>query len=272
MISVIPYIAPFSITIFDIPLDSWSLLVALGFIVGIEFARARAQQLGIAVADVVDGGLFIVGMGFVVGHFVHVGVYNPHLIDEYGWSIMLQIWAGFSSNGGFVGAILGTILWFKLVRKREPFWKHADTIAYALPFGWFFGRLGCFSAHDHIGQRSDFWLAVDFPAIYYGGPRHDLGFYEALWVFCLAIVHFSLRKKSLPHGTFTMIFCFAYAPVRFGLDFLRNTDLSGADVRFLGLTPAQYGSLLFFSCGIALYLRRHKEGCYFEDEIAEDTA
>lgn len=264
MIAVIPYIAPFSITIFDIPLDSWSLLVALGFIVGIEFARARAQQLGIAVADVVDGGLFIVGMGFVVGHFVHVGVYNPHLIDEYGWSIMLQIWAGFSSNGGFVGAILGTILWFKLVRKREPFWKHADTIAYALPFGWFFGRLGCFSAHDHIGQRSDFFLAVDFPAIYYGGPRHDLGFYEALWVFCLAMLHFSLRKKSLPHSSFAMIFCFAYAPVRFGLDFLRNTDLSGADVRFLGLTPAQYGSIIFFVCGVVLFLRRHRESRYFE--------
>ena len=76
----------------------------------------------------------------MVGHFVHVGVYNPHLIDEYGWLIMLQIWAGFSSNGGFVGAILGTVLWFKIVRKRTPFWKHADTIAYALPFdglvGW----------------------------------------------------------------------------------------------------------------------------------------
>ena len=61
-----------SFTLFDIPLDSWSLLVALGFVVGVEFARARAQQLGIRVADVVDGGLFIVGMGFIVGNFVHV--------------------------------------------------------------------------------------------------------------------------------------------------------------------------------------------------------
>ena len=264
MLALIPYIAPFSIDIFSIPLDSWSLLVALGFVVGIEFARARAQQLGIAVADVVDGGLFIVGMGFVVGHFVHVGVYNPHLIDQYGWSIMLQIWAGFSSNGGFLGAILGTWIWFTFIRKRQPFWKYADTIAYSLPFGWFFGRLGCFSAHDHVGQHSDFFLAVDFPEAYYGGPRHDLGLYEAIWVCCLALVHFSLRKKSLPHSTFAMIFCFAYAPIRFGLDFLRNTDLRGADVRFLGLTPAQYGSLLFLMCGVVLFVRRNKQECYFE--------
>ena len=268
MLALVPYFPPPVFNLFGIPLDSWSLLVSLGFIIGIEFARARAKQLGIAIKDVVDGGLFIVGMGFVVGHFVHVGVYNPHLIDEKGWIIFLQIWAGFSSNGGFVGAVLGTVLWFMVIRKREPFWKHADTIAYSLPFGWFFGRLGCFSAHDHVGQRSDFFLAVDFPADiyggYYGGPRHDLGLYEALWVLVLAIVHFSLRHKKLPYSTFAMIFCFAYAPIRFGLDFLRNTDLQGADVRFMGLTPAQYGSIIFLCCGLVLFSQRHKRGRYFE--------
>ena len=30
--------------------------------------------------------------------------------------------------------------------QERAFWKHADTIAFSLPFGWFFGRLGCFSA------------------------------------------------------------------------------------------------------------------------------
>lgn len=265
MFAVIPYYPPLTLHVFDVPLDSWSLLVSLGFIIGVEFLRARAKQLRIPVKDVVDGALFVVGMGFVVGHFVHVGVYNPQLIDEHGWIIMLQVWAGFSSNGGFVGAVLGTILWFMLVRKREPFWKYADTMAYSLPFGWFFGRLGCFSAHDHIGSRSDFFLAVDFPAVWYEGPRHDLGLYEAIWVFFLAVLHFSLRKKRLPHSSFAMIFCFLYAPARFGLDFLRNTDLSNADVRLMGLTPAQYGSMLFFLCGVVLFSQRKKRGVYFTE-------
>ena len=269
MISVIPYYPPPTFTIFDVPLDSWSLLVSIGFIIGVEFARARAKQLGIAVKDIVDGALFVVAMGFVVGHFVHVGVYNPQLIDEHGWIILLQIWAGFSSNGGFLGAVIGTVLWFTVIRKREPFWKYADTMAYSLPFGWFFGRLGCFSAHDHIGSRSDFFLAVDFPEQWYGGPRHDLGLYEALWVLGLAIVHFSLRKKKLPHSSFAMIFCFLYAPVRFGLDFLRNTDLSNSDVRLLGLTPAQYGSMLFLTCGLVLFSQRKKRGVYFEEKSAQ---
>ena len=266
MLALVPYYPPPVFNIFDIPLDSWSLLVSLGFIVGVEFARARAVRLGIAVKDVVDGGLFIVGMGFVVGHLVHVLAYNPHLIEEQGWIILLKVWAGFSSNGGFLGAIIGTTVWFKWIRKREPFWKHADTIAFSLPFGWFFGRLGCFSAHDHVGRRSDFFLAVDFPVDiyggYYGGPRHDLGLYEAIWVFVLAVLFWSIRNRPLRHSSFAMLFCLLYSPVRFSLDFLRNTDLQGADVRLAGLTPAQYGSILLLIAGVALYLRRNKEQQY----------
>jgi phosphatidylglycerol:prolipoprotein diacylglycerol transferase len=269
MLALIPYIPPPVFNIFQIPLDSWSLLVSLGFIIGVEFARARGKQLAIPVADVVDGALFIVGMGFVVGHWIHVGVYNPYMIDTYGWVVFLQIWAGFSSNGGFLGAIIGTIIWFNWIRPRKPFWKYADTMAYSLPFGWFFGRLGCFSAHDHVGQRSDFWLAVDFPEWYYGGPRHDLGLYEAMWVFVLASIYFAIRKQNIRHGTYAMLFCFLYAPARFGLDFLRNTDLAGADKRIVGLTPAQYGSILLFLGGIYLWRTSKHRACYF-DAVAED--
>ena len=71
------------------------------FIFRMEFARARAVSLKLSVKDVVDGCLFIVGMGFVVGHLVHVLAYNPHLIDEEGWVVLIKVWAGFSSNGGF---------------------------------------------------------------------------------------------------------------------------------------------------------------------------
>lgn len=36
----------------------------------------------------------------------------------------------------------------------------------------------------------------------------------------------------------------AFAPVRFLLDFLRVTDVSGADARNFDFTPAQYGCIL----------------------------
>ena len=134
---MVPYFSAPVFNVFGIPLDSWSLLVSIAFIVGLEFGRSRAITLGLDIRDIVDGALFIVGMGFVFGHWVHVLAYNPHQIDEQGWIVLLKIWAGFSSNGGFLGAIIGTILWFKWIRPR-PFWLHADTIAFGLPFGWLY--------------------------------------------------------------------------------------------------------------------------------------
>ena len=261
MLALIPYFGPPVYNIFGIALDSWSLLVSLGFILGLEVARARAIRLGLDIKDIVDGGLFIVGMGFVGGHLVHVLAYHPEMIDEEGWVVLIKIWAGFSSNGGFLGAILGTLLWFGWIRRR-PFWLHADTIAYALPFGWFLGRVGCFTAHDHVGIASDFFLAIDFPKVWYGGPRHDLGLYEAIYVAGLCILFWALRKKPLHHSSFAALFCLLYAPARFSLDFLRNTDLKNADIRWAGYTPAQYGSVLLFVCGIILFVRRKQKDTY----------
>ncbi len=276
-LALIPYFPPFVWEMGPLVLDSWALLVSIGFVVGLEVARARGLRQGLAVRDVVDSAVFVVGMGFVVGHLVHVLAYNPHQLDEQGIMALLRIWAGFSSTGGFIGAVLGCVLmfiafprWFGpldarmeaagttgphrravawLARKRA-FWPHADALMFGFPFAWTFGRLGCFSAHDHVGRASDFFLAVDFPVQYYGGPRHDLGLYEALWTAVIAATFYALRKKPVKPGFFTGVWCALYFPARFGFDFLRNADLSGADVRWAGLTPAQWGALLLFGAGL----------------------
>lgn len=277
MLSLIPYFPPLSFELMGIPIDSWSLLVCFAFIFGMEFARSRAVALKLSIKDVVDGCLFIVGMGFVVGHLVHVLAYNPHLIDEEGWVVLLKVWAGFSSNGGFLGAIIGTISWIKWIRPHKPFWLYADTFAYSLPFGWFWGRVGCFTAHDHVGQLSNFLLAVDFGnspyGAYYGGARHDLGLYEAIFVFFIALVFFSVRKKELYQSSFAILFCLLYAPVRFGLDFLRHSDLPNPDTRWAGLTPAQYGSIALFTAGLILLSQlKHRQRYVYPSKQSSATS
>ncbi len=248
--ALIPYWAPKVYTLGPIPIDPWATLVCIGFVVGEEVSRARGLRIGIEPKDVVDAALFVVGMGFLVGHLVHVLAYNPYLMDEDPL-ILLKFWAGFSSNGGFLGAVLGTVLFYTTIRKR-PFWKYADNVMYGFPFGYVFGRLGCFTAHDHIGRPSELFLAVDFPKPY--GPRLDLGLVEALWLMGLSAVYFAVNRrwKAAPAGIYIVLWCLLYAPARFGFDFLRNTDLSNADVRWAGLTPAQYGSILMFLAGLAI--------------------
>ena len=257
MFGVIPYWQVPHISLGFVELDSWAMLVSLGFVIGLEIARARGIRLGLDVRDIIDGIIATVGIGFLVGHLVHVLAYNPQQLETDGIMALLRVWAGFSSTGGFIGAVLGCVLFYRVIRKRN-FWIHADNLAFAFPFAWFFGRMGCFTAHDHVGQRSDFFLAVDFPVATYGGPRHDLGLYEALWTLGIALTFVALRKANVRHGFFTALFCAMYAPVRFGLDFLRNQDLSNADVRWAGLTPAQWGMIAMFGAGIWLVTQLRK--------------
>lgn len=236
-----------------IPVDSWGTLVVIGFVLGLEIARARGIKLGLDVRDVVDGIVFTVLSGFIGGHLVHVLAYHPEQLDEQGIMAILKIWAGFSSFGGFIGAVVGITVFYKYIRK-VPFWPHADNMMFAFPFAWFFGRLGCFSAHDHIGKPTDSFLGVQFP----GGNRFDLGLLEALVAFVIAGVFLVLNRSPRRGGTYAATWAILYAPARFGLDFLRNTDLATADVRWAGLTPAQWGCIVMFGGGLAVigWLRR----------------
>ncbi len=246
---MIPYYRIPVIDLGPIPIDPWATFTCIGFVVGMEMARARGRRLGLDVRDVVDGVVFTVATGFLVGHLVHVLAYHPDQLREQGPVVLLKLWAGFSSFGGFLGAVLGVVLFYRVLRRR-PFWVHADVIMYGLPFGWFFGRLGCASVHDHLGRPSTFPLAIAFPDI---GPRHDLGLYEAIVTLGIAVVFWVLgRRGARGPATFILTWCFLYAPIRFLLDFLRATDLRGSDPRYAGLTPGQYGCIALLAVGLAI--------------------
>jgi phosphatidylglycerol:prolipoprotein diacylglycerol transferase len=122
----------------------------------------------------------------------------------------------------------------------------------ALVVGWVFGRLGCTLVHDHVGTPSTFLLAVRFP----NGPRHDLGLYEFLYTLVVLVpAVVVLDRRQRPPGTSVAVLALMYAPVRFLLDFLRQTDLPGADVRHHALTVAQYGTVVLAGIGLGLAVR-----------------
>jgi prolipoprotein diacylglyceryltransferase len=71
----------------------------------------------------------------------------------------------------------------------------------------------------------------------------------------IALLFLRFRNRKVRPGFFLALFSATYAPIRFLMDFLRNTDLDQADVRWLGLTPAQYGMLLLTGVGLVLLKR-----------------
>jgi phosphatidylglycerol:prolipoprotein diacylglycerol transferase len=234
-------------------IHAFGILVATGIVVGSKLTKKRGRELGL-VDENIDSMIFsTLLVGFILAHLFDVFAYQTFGSRPSFWDIVNPI-SGFSSFGGFAGALIGLYVWCRV--KKQPIMPYADSLAYGLAIGWMFGRLGCFTAHDHPGRHTSFFLAVRYP----DGARHDLGLDEAIWAAGVAILFAVLRRHKRPLGTYVTLLTLLYAPVRFFLDFLRATDVAEADPRYAGLTPAQWGCIAVLATGtyLAAWTRRHQ--------------
>jgi phosphatidylglycerol:prolipoprotein diacylglycerol transferase len=268
-----------------VELNPFGLMVATAFVVGtivsVRFARRNMLDPRI-IKDFIP---WLVFGTLVGGHLGHALMYEP---DHYFSNPieLLYVWEGLSSYGGFI-ACSAIAVWFFRSR-RKSFLQYGDALAYGMPFGFFFGRLGCFGVHDHPGGESEFFLAVKgihtdpvwlcfregvnpienealseacVELVNQTGV-HDLGLYEALFMLMLWPVWMYLGRRARRPGFFVGLLALAYAPVRFGLDYLRSPD--GIDVRYLvpfigeeggfwfEWTPAQFCSVVLLVAGILI--------------------
>jgi phosphatidylglycerol:prolipoprotein diacylglycerol transferase len=299
---VIPYFTLPTPSIAGIQFPWFMILIVLGIAVGTEFTRYRAIKHDLSVKLTVDCILWMTAAGFLMAHVVAITFYHPDRLAE-DWRNILP-WYNFSisSMGGYLGAAIAIPLFLK-VWKKAPLWPYTDGMAFGVVLGFAFGRVGCFTAHDHIGKPTDFFLGVQFPERLTNamgeplGTRHDLGLYEALFLFSLFGIFLLLDRRKYFHGFFSGLLLVVYGPMRLFLDSLRATDLSRADRRYrpddlfavtvewfkeggssavelidsmktariedgswLGLTFAQYGAIGLFLLGLWMLWSRHDQG------------
>ena len=112
---------------------------------------------------------------------------------------IVRVWEGFSSTGGFIGAVLGAWIFYTFIRPVGAL-RHADIICFGFPFGWFFGRMGCAVVHDHIGSLTTWPIGMEFPDYHVAkGIRHELGLYEMVYmILVMAIFFYFGRRDRVP--------------------------------------------------------------------------
>lgn len=293
---MLPYIRVPDLKLGPLTLHPFGMLVATGVLLGSALAVRRARKFGLDVDKLNSFIAWMLVAGFAGGHVLDVLFYHPEEIARFEgghfewvrpWSLLF-IWESLSSFGGFIGGVVGIVLWkyyeivprlriagftlswFKRRKEVQPILPFTDIILSVFPVSWIFGRSGCSVAHDHPGALAEpgAFLSVGYPAQMLGPPEHfelyegpvaryDLGLMELLFTICLAGLIALTWKKRLATGTYVAVVSLAYAPVRFMMDFLRRTDGNAADPRYGGLTPAQWACLALFLFGVAtaLYVR-----------------
>ncbi len=273
---MIPYIHVPDLHIGPVPLHPFGILVATGVLVGSSVATRRAAALGYDLAKLNSFVTWMLVSGFILSHFLDSLFYHWDEVVKRPWSLALP-WEGLSSFGGFVGALVGIVLWKYFVvvdgrlrarRPPQPILPFADLVLSVFPLGWMFGRAGCSTVHDHPGARAtaDTLLAVAYPFpgetastkigfiefIHGHDPRFDLGLLELMFTVILAVCFALTWRRKLPTGTYVIASALAYAPVRFAMDFLRKPENEGGDTRYAGLTPAQWSCIALFVYGIVM--------------------
>ncbi|HYZ89660.1 MAG TPA: prolipoprotein diacylglyceryl transferase family protein [Myxococcales bacterium] len=230
---MIPYFQIPPLQIGPIAIQPFGVLAALGVYLASVLLVRRARDEGLDPAPLNGFATWALVGGIVGGHFVHLFFYHPEELRSGGFLQVFKVWDGLSSTGGVLGGLVAGLAYFR--SKHLSFAAYGGVFALSVAPGWAVARLGCFSVHDHPGVLTSFPLAIAFP----GGPRHDLGLYDALLLTAITAVLYAARGTKL-RGSLLPLLALLYGIGRFLLDFLRARDLPYVDARYMGLTPAQW--------------------------------
>ncbi len=238
-----------SLTIYGpIKIHPFGVLVALAVIIGYHLALARASKVGLNPGTYGDMAIWAVVIGFVVSHFFWALFYNFPLVKENPL-ILLMIWKGISSYGGFFGGAIGA--WIFLKWKGVPALPYMETTLFGLVPAWAIARTGCTIAFDHPGRTTSFFLGMADRA---GIVRHNLGFYEMLWAVVMTIILYALKDYRPFRGFHFVLVLLLYAPLRIFFDSLRVGDKT-----YWGYTPGQYFSVILFLMGTFILIQGIRE-------------
>lgn len=266
MLAVIPYKTFPDFQLGPITIRSFGMLVAAGILLGAWLAAREVERWGVERDEtyrlamrMVIWGLIGSRASWVVSHLDQID--SP--ID------LIALWeGGIQFTGGFIAGVIAGYPTFRKWEAKYRF-RNIDGYAYGLTVGLAIGRIGCYSVGEHFGRTTSFFLGTEYLG---GGTQestigdvplvegmifHQTALYEFFHLMVLfAIMTWLLyvKKERSKAGTIIGLFALWYGIGRFLTDTLRVSDN-----RTLGLTGAQWGSVLLAVAGLYILLKRRHD-------------
>ena len=252
----IPPFIIFGLQLGPFALHTYGLFVAMGFLMGIGWARREARQRGMDPGLVSDLGFYVI-LGAILGARLLYVLINP----TYFWNNPLEIFMFW--KGGLVfsgGAILATVFAMAFLKnKGQDIWEWMDTLAPGIGLGEAIGRIGCLAAGCCYGAVCDMPWAITFThpdsLAPLHMPLHPTQLYHSLaGLACFIVV---LAAKPLVRGTGQLmgIFLILFGSLRYVIELFRadyRGDLGPISVtQFIALGAVALGIFIF------LHRRRH---------------
>jgi phosphatidylglycerol:prolipoprotein diacylglycerol transferase len=167
----------------------------------------------------------------------------------------LRVWqGGFVFLGGLAGALgaLAALLWWR----GAPLARHLDQACVAIPLVHAFGRIGCVLAGCCTGLPCPAPPGVRLVAG--GTPCFPAALVEAALLVPLFLLLDRLHRHNRHPGLVLATYLYAYALIRFPLEFLRPESLT--ESYLFGLTLAQSTLLAGLAIAVACHGRALRRG------------
>ena len=280
----------------SLPLHTYGLMIASGFVAAIWLAQREARRQGQDAERVGDLAFWVLVSALVGSRLYFIAVNWADYFGEGAWVTLrgtriprvLAIWeGGLVFYGGFMGAALTA--WWYMRRQGMRFLPYADTLIPSVAIGHFFGRLGCFAAgccwgavsHSHVP-----WLAKFPPASLayqaFAGransgeliapdrlttmPVHPTQLYESLGELALfALLVFVVRPNKRFHGQVFATWLMVYAVLRTVVELFRGDVERGV---VAGLGVGQWTSMAIFAVGVAVWAIGRRQGALAREDRA----
>ena len=256
----------FKIPGLGIPLATYGVLLAIGFILALWLAARLAARDGLPKQRIYDLGLYVLAAGLVGSKALMVITeWNDYGGD---WRRMLSV--DFLRSGGvFYGGLLGAVLVSVILMRlwHLPWPKTADAFAPGIALGHAIGRLGCFSAGCCWGKPTTLPWGVEFGELAHritgvpvGVHLHPTQLYESAACLVIFLLLLGLHRRKRFDGEVIAAYAVLYGMTRFLIEFVRDDprgDIFGL-TSLTGLSTSQLISLVVIIGGIVFLVRRRR--------------
>ncbi len=237
---------PILLQIGGLKLYTYGLFVALGFITAIWFTKRNAKFYG--VPDQVVSDLFFTTLicalagARILYVLIHLNAYRDNLLDIF------KLWnGGLVFFGGFIGAVLGAIIFLRI--KNVEIWKTADVLSPGLALGHCVGRFGCLFAGCCYGKSCTLPIALTFTnpdsLAPLNTPLHPTQPYMIASNFILFLMLLTIQRHKRFNGMVFLSYIILYSLFRSIIEFFRGDFRGNFLFDFLSLSQ---GIGLLISC------------------------
>ncbi len=269
---------PILFEIGPLKINSYGLMIAVGFLTGLYFIQRDAVKRGMPPKVFADMAFIVLPLGIAGTRIAHIVMFPEYYSwdDPIGW---IAIWrGGLVFQGGPPVALAFVYYWFK--KHNIPFWKGCDVMFPYLPMGHGFGRVGCFLKGCCYGLPTDVPWAIPArrdpwdlsepvtgsPAFiehlsrfsdvtaqsHWSHPIHPTQLYSFAGLLIICGILLALRRYWNPFAGFTVpAYLVLYSAFRFIVEFYRGDH---NPVHLFGLSDQQVFSVFFVLLGVGVFI------------------